>query len=145
MKHLAHFHFSLLCCIIIAQEVVIHNYFLHCSVRDSHNTVLNKLAKRPRIELYCLKGELAIAATMHWWAKISSSHAWILSNKIMLDMELSGTDDASFDHTKEFCTWIIDLHLNLFWQNVFWSIILFYYSPNHLWHFLQLSSHVILG
>lgn len=31
---------------------------------------------------------------------INSFRAWFLLSKIMLDIELSGTDDALFDHTK---------------------------------------------
>lgn len=58
---------------------------------------------------------------------ISSSRACLLFNKIMLDVELSGTDDAFFDHTKGLYTGIMNLHFNLFWQNVFSSVISFHY------------------
>lgn len=60
------------------------------------------------------------------------------SSKKWLDIELSGTDDAFFDHTKGLCTRMVNLHFNLFWRNVFCSVI-----PFHNFDFLFIFTIIL--
>lgn len=92
-----------------------------------------------------LRPEVIVAATRPLRATLSPAHrASASSSRKLSDVALRGTDDAFSEHTKGLCTRMTNLRFNLFWQNVFCSVIPFH-SFDFSFFFLQLPSHISLG